>query len=565
MPTLEFKGKSFVYSHHLSVPFRELIVDEKKSLPAKGKKPSLDDNLIIHGDNLEALKALLPRYAGKVDVIYIDPPYNTGNEGWAYNDNVNSPLMKQWLGKVVDREDLERHDKWLCMMWPRLELLRELLSQRGIIFISIDENEVSNLYPLLDEIFGQENRFEGLIWKKRYGGGPKEKYFVNLHEYILVYAKGKSYFTHIDRPLTPSKIERYYRLSDEKLPTRGSYRRQPLEAAASMDERKNLRYAIEAPDKAHIWPSYQWLWEKERFDAAQRAAEIEFLKTDTGWSVQYKQYLNDQSGKQRSEKQASVLTSDSTFIEGIYTQTGTSELRSIMGKEDERVPYPKPSSLIETHLETRFYPNGEADLVVLDLFAGAGTTGHAVLSSIYADKRPRKFILIEMQDYADALTAERVRRVIKGVPKAKDEALKKGLGGSFTYCELGEPIDLDRFFKGKGAPAYSQVARYIAFTATGATINEVLEQPNDLWFVGEAGGYRIHLIYKPDLGWMKSDQAALTAELADKIAKAAGNKPALVYAAQKFMSQKALLPKGVTFCQLPYSIYRILGDGTDAA
>jgi adenine-specific DNA-methyltransferase len=222
MPTLEFKGKPFVYSHHLSVPFRELIVDSKRSLPAKGHKPSLDDNLIIHGDNLEALKALLPRYAGKVDVIYIDPPYNTGNEGWAYNDNVNSPLMKEWLGKVVDRDDLERHDKWCCMMWPRLSLLRELLSNDGLIFVSMDENEISNLYPLMDEIFSQENRFENLVWKKRYGGGPKEKFFVNVHEYIVVYAKDKSRFTRIDRPLTPSKIERYYKLSDDQLPIRGA-------------------------------------------------------------------------------------------------------------------------------------------------------------------------------------------------------------------------------------------------------------------------------------------------------------------------------------------------------
>ena len=137
MPTLEFKGKPFVYSHHLSVPFRELLIDSVKSLPPKGQAPSLDDNLIIHGDNLEALKALLPRYAGKVDVIYIDPPYNTGSEGWAYNDNVNSLLMKEWLGKVVDRDDLERHDKWLCMMWPRLQLLSELLSKRGLFFASI--------------------------------------------------------------------------------------------------------------------------------------------------------------------------------------------------------------------------------------------------------------------------------------------------------------------------------------------------------------------------------------------------------------------------------------------
>src|SRR5690606_25642688 len=134
MPTLEFKGKQFVYSHHLGVPFRELQVVPEKSLPAEGKQPSLDDNLIIHGDNLEALKALLPTHAGKVDCIFIDPPYNTGNEGWCYNDNVRSPLMKEWLKKSanpVDKEDLERHDKWLCMMWPRLHLLNELLSESG--------------------------------------------------------------------------------------------------------------------------------------------------------------------------------------------------------------------------------------------------------------------------------------------------------------------------------------------------------------------------------------------------------------------------------------------------
>ena len=142
MPSLDFKGKQFVYTHHLTVPFRELVVDAKKSLPAKGK-PSMDDNLFIHGDNLHALKALLPRYAGKVKCIYIDPPYNTGNEGWCYNDNVRSPLMQEWVkhGNPVEREDMERHDKWLSMMWPRLNLLKELLSSEGLIFISIDDNE----------------------------------------------------------------------------------------------------------------------------------------------------------------------------------------------------------------------------------------------------------------------------------------------------------------------------------------------------------------------------------------------------------------------------------------
>src|SRR5690554_4191200 len=146
MPTLDFKGKQFVYSHHLSVPFRELKIEPEKSLPKEGQKPSLDDNLIIHGDNLEALKALLPTHAGKVDCIFIDPPYNTGNEGWCYNDNVNAPMIKEWLeSNPIGIEDGLRHDKWCAMMWPRLRLLHELLSDNGALFVSIDDNELSAL------------------------------------------------------------------------------------------------------------------------------------------------------------------------------------------------------------------------------------------------------------------------------------------------------------------------------------------------------------------------------------------------------------------------------------
>ncbi|MEQ1936134.1 MAG: site-specific DNA-methyltransferase, partial [Fimbriimonadaceae bacterium] len=186
MPTLEFKGKPFVYAHHLSVPFRELVIDAGKSLPGPGG-PSLDDNLIIHGDNLEALKALLPRYAGKVDVIYIDPPYNTGKEGWAYNDRVSAPLIQSWLGKLVDGEDMERHDKWLSMMWPRLQLLRELLSDDGVMFVSIDDNEQSNLRLLLDEVFGESNWLGTLVWKNATDNNPTR--IAVEHEYIHCYAK----------------------------------------------------------------------------------------------------------------------------------------------------------------------------------------------------------------------------------------------------------------------------------------------------------------------------------------------------------------------------------------
>src|SRR5690606_18287907 len=192
MPTLEFKGKQFVYSHHLGVPFRELQVVPEKSLPAEGKQPSLDDNLIIHGDNLEALKALLPTHAGKVDCIFIDPPYNTGNEGWCYNDNVRSPLMKEWLKKSanpVDKEDLERHDKWLCMMWPRLHLLKDLLADDGLIWITLDDNELHRARLLLDEIFGEDNFIASIAWRKRYTRSNNAKMFYSQKDCILVYRR----------------------------------------------------------------------------------------------------------------------------------------------------------------------------------------------------------------------------------------------------------------------------------------------------------------------------------------------------------------------------------------
>ena len=189
MPTLDFKGKQFVYAHHLTVPFRQINLDAKKSL-AKDGKPSLDDNLIIHGDNLHALKALLPKYAGRVDCIFIDPPYNTGNEGWCYSDNVNAPLIREWLkdsANPVDKEDLERHDKWLCMMWPRLQLLKELLTNEGTIWITLDDNEVHRARTILDEVFGEENFLANISWVKRYTRSNNAKMFYSMKDAVIVF------------------------------------------------------------------------------------------------------------------------------------------------------------------------------------------------------------------------------------------------------------------------------------------------------------------------------------------------------------------------------------------
>lgn len=184
MPELYFKGKEFVYNHHLTVPFRPLVVQPDKSC---GDDP---ENLIIQGDNLQALKSLLPRYAGKVDLVFIDPPYNTGNEGWAYNDNVNSPLIKEWLdGNPVNKEDMLRHDKWLCMMWPRLKLLFELLSEGGSIWITLDDNEVHHARAVLDEIFGEQNFVATCVWHKMDSPKNTAQHFSEDHDYIIVYAK----------------------------------------------------------------------------------------------------------------------------------------------------------------------------------------------------------------------------------------------------------------------------------------------------------------------------------------------------------------------------------------
>ena len=192
MPTLEFKGKSFVYAHHLSVPFRELVVDPKKSLPPKGQKPSLDDNLIIHGDNLHALKGLLPSHAGKVDIVLIDPPYNLGGD-WCYNDAVNSPLMREWLKKSanpVEKDDLERHEKWLCMMWPRLKLIKDLMRTDAIIAVTIDDNELFHLGRLMDDIFGEDHCLACAPWLAEPSGGKEKTGLRGGHEYVLIYHNG---------------------------------------------------------------------------------------------------------------------------------------------------------------------------------------------------------------------------------------------------------------------------------------------------------------------------------------------------------------------------------------
>ena len=242
MPTLDFKGKSFIYTHHLGVPYRELVVVPEKSEPAGGAA-GLDGNLIVHGDNLEALKALLPRYAGKVDCIYIDPPYNTGTEGWCYNDAVNAPLMREWLKKnanPVDRESPLRHDKWLCMMWPRLQLLKELLAEDGAIFVSIDDNEVHRLRAMMDEVFGEESFVANIVWRRTVSRGVSGEGVLVAHDHILFYRKSDE----LAVLRSGEAIEEDYSNPDDD--PRGPYKLQKLERTLE-GARPTMTFAIETP------------------------------------------------------------------------------------------------------------------------------------------------------------------------------------------------------------------------------------------------------------------------------------------------------------------------------
>ncbi len=408
---MEFKGKYHIYSHHLTVPYRPLISNLERSLDDRG----VNDNFIIHGDNLHALKALLPQYSGRIKCIYIDPPYNTGKEGWVYNDCVNSPLMQAWLETAVDREDLERHDKWLCMMWPRLQLLKELLSEDGAIFVSIDDHEQHHLRMVMDEIFGKENFVSNIIWQKKYSPQNDAKYFSDNHDFILCYALNKQVWRPIPLPRTKVQNQRYKNPDNDK---RGPWKSSGLDVKTYLAK---YDYPITTPSGREVHPPSGRCWRcsKERFDKLVKENRIWFGKEGSN-VPSIKRFLCD-------VKQGITPLTCWPYSEVGHTQRGTQGLKQI------GIPFanPKPITLIERILRIATGPND----IVLDSFAGSGTTAHAVLALNREDGGNRKFILVECEDYAADITAERVKRVIQGVPNAKDKALAEGTGGG-THTSL---------------------------------------------------------------------------------------------------------------------------------
>ena len=536
MPTLDFKGKQHIYAHHLTVPYRPIEPDESRSCNPSGA----DDNLIIHGDNLHALKALLPRYANRIKCIYIDPPYNTGNEAWVYNDNVNSPLMQQWLAEnsPVDNEDLERHDKWLCMMWPRLHLLKELLAEDGVIFISIDDNEQHHLRMLMDEVFGDANFVTNIIWQKKFSPQNDAKYFSDNHDFVLCYAKDKEIWRPFLLPRTEKHNERY---SNPDNDPRGPWSSSGLDVKTYQEE---YDYPITTPSGRIVTPpkSRCWLCSKERFDELVNDNQIWFGE-DGNNVPRVKRFLSD-------VKQGITPLTVWLHEDVGHTQSATQGLKKIgVGFSN-----PKPHTLLKRILQIGTDP----DAIVLDSFAGSGTMAHAVLALNKEDGGNRKFILIECEDYADTITAERVRRVINGVLDASDASLREGLGGSFTYGTLGEPIEIEGLLTGEALPSYESLAACLLSTASGISVGaNALEQKNSDGFFHSGDGIDYYLLYKPDLEYLRSNEAMLNLERAERIRDTnhQNGVRAIVYAPGKYMGQRELTRMGITFCQLPHALH----------
>lgn len=375
----------------------DIIGKTLKYIPEDSKDADTTENLYIEGDNLEVLKLLRQNYYGAIKMIYIDPPYNTGND-FVYNDSfdmtqMESDVIEGNVNELGERYQLNQkssnrfHAKWMNMIYPRLKIAKDLLTDDGIIIISIDDCEHKDLKLICDEIFGEQNFIDNIIWKKRYGGGAKERYLVSLQEYALMYAKCIDNIDEIFVPLSLESAERYYTKKDEKYATRGGYRTHPLEAGKAMDARPNLIYPIQAPDGTDIWPKKQWLWSKERVTEALAKGDLEIVKGKSGdWVVSSKQYLYDEEGNMRPGKFFSI-------IENVYTQHGTNEMINIMG--DAKIfQYPKPSELIRQLLLLGTNKNS----LVMDFFSGSGATAHAVMQLNAEDGGNRKYILVQLPE-----------------------------------------------------------------------------------------------------------------------------------------------------------------------
>ena len=543
MPTLEWIGKSKVINHHQDVPFR--VLERKYSFDENGQhnEDNGSENMIIRGDNLEALKALLPRYEGRVKCIYIDPPYNTGNEGWVYNDNVNDPKIKKWLGEVVGKEgeDLTRHDKWLCMMYPRLKILHKLLANDGIIAVSINDNELFNLGAIMNEIFGSFNRLACAPLRSEPSGGKDKTVLRTGHEYILFYTKGD-----VSNLCKEEKSTGELNLKDKK----GAYRKgrelRKWGATSDRADRPNLWFGIKTPSGEIAYPYKNdgsegyWRWSRDNAGMVNilkdpESAHWEYSPYDEGVTVKGETHRWVPYEKIRDSKKSFGWNS---WLDGYGTNAdGTAVIKAIFGSKIFDTP--KPLSLIEWIVSL----HGDENAIILDSFAGSGTTAHAVLNMNKDDGGHRKFILVEMMDYADSITAERVKRVIKGYGEGKNAV--EGTGGNFSFYDLGEPLLLGDCLNEAVAP--EKIREYIWFMET----KQPYAPPSggNPYYLGKQNSTGYYFYYEPQR--MTVLDYAFLSTITEK---ADGT---VIYADRCSISEDKLAKMGVTFKKIPRDISRL--------
>ncbi len=552
MPTLNWIGKEAVVKHHKDVPFRLLESASELSLPApSGAEGDYGGNLIVQGDNLHALKALLPRYAGQVKCIYIDPPYNTGNEGWVYNDNVNSPEIRKWLGETVGKEGetLDRHDRWLCMMCPRLVLLRQFLREDGAIFVSIDDNEVATLRLLMDEIFGAGCFVSNLIWQKKYSPQNDARFFSEMHDHVLVYSRTAERW---DRNLVPrtEKQDKAYKNPDND--SRGIWKASDLSRA---EHRDRDFYGITTPSGKVVYPANGRSWSRPPDEIERLRADNRLWFGTKGDAIpSLKRFLSE-------VKDGVVPTTIWMRKEVGDNQEATQEIKEILG--ERAFSTPKPTRLIQRILQIAT----DKDSLILDSFAGSGTTGHAVLKQNAEDGGNRRFILVEMDDnIARNVTAERIKRVASGYTKntltpapspasGRGEKRVAGLGGGFQFCRLSAEPLFDADGQIRSDVSFAQLAEFVWFaeTGTGFPHSDPLSEGETLSpLLGVHEGRAIYLLYN---GILKDKSIGggnvLTSAVFDMIPKFAG--PKVIYAAANRMGSRSLR-EGISFKQTPYAL-----------
>jgi len=535
MPTLNWIGKEAVVNHHQQVPFHLL-----KDVPDLACGEPGNGNLIVQGDNLVALKALLPYYAGQVKCIYIDPPYNTGNEGWVYNDNVNSPIIREWLGKAVGKEGetLDRHDRWLCMMYPRLALLRKFLLEDGAIFISLDDNEIGPLRLLMDEIFGSNNFATTFIWEKR-TTRENRRVFSFSHDFVLCYAKSLQEFEKV-RGTLPLSNEVKGRYSNPDNDPRGDWQSISLNAQAGHGTPSQF-YTIITRRGRRLDPPRGRCWTVTEQRLKELISDNRVWFGPNGNNVpRLKKFLLETT---KGLTPHTLWHADEVGT----TDSATKTLLHIFGGE-ARFDSPKPSELIERIIQIASNPGD----LILDSFAGSGTTGHAVmkLNNAASDKEPRRFILVEMEPtIARDITAERVRRVAQGYTNAKSEKVER-LGGGFRYCELGEPL-FDEGGKIRETVRFAELARHVFFSETGEPLprERVTKSP----FLGACRGVGIYLLYNGILNDKSANGGnVLTRAVLAQLPPFDG--PKAIYCAGNLLGRERLQAERIIVRQTPYEI-----------